>query len=69
MKSVFSKIFQVVAIAGQAFNMYSGFIPAKYQDKIAIGIGMAQGGIGVVAHYYNPDGTKITPVPSPPVIR
>lgn len=69
MKSIFQKVFQVVGTVGQIFNQFGGYVPAKYQGPVAIGIGIAQGVVGVIGHYYTPDGQKITPVPPPPQVN
>lgn len=58
MKSLFNKVFQSVALAGNVFVQYSDFIPPKVKAPVAVGIGVAQTIVGIIAHFYNPDGTK-----------
>jgi hypothetical protein len=59
MKAVFNKIFQATAMATQVFNLHGDVLPPNYQKNTAIGIAVAQGVVGVLAHYYTPSGEKI----------
>lgn len=38
-------------------NIYSGMVPAKWQTLVAAVIAFLQGVEGLIAHYYNPDGS------------
>jgi hypothetical protein len=69
MKSIFSKILQGTAIAAQIANQFGFLVPPKYQPHVVVGLGIAQGIAGVIAHYYTPEGVLINPVPAPPKVE
>lgn len=57
MKRWFNTVFQGIATGAQIVNLYSPFLPPRYQTILAGVLAATQGGVAVVAHKYNPDGT------------
>ena len=60
MSKMFTIIFQVIAVVLQLWSALGSVVPPKYQALAAGIIGCIQAIQGVIAHYYNPDGTAAT---------
>ena len=57
MSKAFTIVFQVIGVVLQLGNAMSGVVPKDYQFLTAGIIGILQAIQGILAHYYNPDGT------------
>jgi hypothetical protein len=57
MSKVFTIVFQVIAVVLQLWSALGSVVPPKYQPLAAGIIGCIQAIQGVIAHYFNPDGT------------
>ncbi len=52
-------IIQGLAVAAQTINQIEPIVPEDDKPKVAIALGILQAGIGLLAHFVNPDGTKV----------
>lgn len=68
MKSFLSKLIQASLTFGQVFNQYSDLLPTKYKATVTVVFSAIQGLVGVIAHFYTPQGTLIVPIPNPPIV-
>lgn len=50
-------ITQILLMILHGINLFSGLVPPKYQPIVLFVIATLQGAVGVINHYYNPDGT------------
>ncbi len=57
MSSNVNKILQVTGVIIQIVNQFGWFIPEEIKPFIIIEVATIQAIFGVLAHYYNPDGT------------
>ena len=57
MKISTNMILQVIATGMQLVNQLGGIVPSKYQTLVLAVLSAAQGVIGAIAHFSNPDGT------------
>ena len=60
MSKVFTIVFQAIAVLLQLYSVLGSAVPPKYQPLAAGIIGCIQAIQGVIAHYFNPDGTVAT---------
>ena len=58
MKLSWNAIAQVVALLIQIANQAATVVPDKYKGTVAGVVAALQGVSGVVAHFYNPNGTS-----------
>lgn len=56
-------VVQILGTAMQAINLLTPAIPPKYHLWAAVALSTIQGVIGVLAHFSNPDGTKVVEAP------
>lgn len=52
-------LYQILATALHAINLFGGVVPAKYQPFVAFALVLIQGGLGLYNHYFTPDGNRI----------
>lgn len=60
MTSLFNKIYQISSVVGNVLVQNSTLIPVKYHPVIGGIIGVSQGLVAIIGHYYSPKGFKIT---------
>lgn len=66
MQSVSHIAAQLVLTAAQGANLWTPLIPQKHQPLAALILATLQGTIGILNHYFNPDGTPAQAAWEPP---
>jgi hypothetical protein len=71
MKFTFSVNFivQILGVALQGANFFSGMVPAEYQPVLAAVVTIIQGVSALLAHFKNPDGTPAAVAYRPPALK